>query len=192
MKDKRKNRATKLLSKHKYQLRPKLLCFLSDEENFRIRWWTHRTTIGLFCLSPQDVVMVMKTKYSVHIMVFGVVTSDSDVMLTFIFPHGLRHNTKAYIKCLEEVQLPWIDSVATGRSYIWQQDSTSCYIGRRTQCRLWENLCNHITFSIGHQTLQIAIPLIIVCRVQLGSRPTKLCATPKMNWRQRKRQYLLT
>ena len=32
----------------------------------------------------------MKAKHQVHIMVFGVVTSDGDVMLTFIFPRGFR------------------------------------------------------------------------------------------------------
>ena len=43
----------------------------------------------------------MKTKRPVHIMVFGVVTSDGDVMPTFIFPHGLTLNTVAYSKRLE-------------------------------------------------------------------------------------------
>ena len=38
-------------------------------------------------------------------MVFGVVTSDGDVMPPFIFPHGLRLNMEANIKCLEELVL---------------------------------------------------------------------------------------
>ena len=38
-------------------------------------------------------------------MVFRVVTDDGDVMIPFIFPHGLRHNRKAHIKWLEEVEL---------------------------------------------------------------------------------------
>ena len=40
----------------------------------------------------------MKTKYPVHIMVFGVVTSDGDVMPQFILPHSLRLNMEANIK----------------------------------------------------------------------------------------------
>ena len=32
----------------------------------------------------------MKTKHSVHIMVFGVVTNDDEVIPQFVFPHGPR------------------------------------------------------------------------------------------------------
>ena len=49
----------------------------------------------------------------VHIMVFGMVTSDGDIMPLFIFPHGLRFNREAYIKCLEKIVLPLIKSVGT-------------------------------------------------------------------------------
>ena len=45
-----------------------------------------------FALSPPDVPILMKSKHPVHIMVFGVVTSYGDLILSLIFPHGLRHN----------------------------------------------------------------------------------------------------
>ena len=61
-------------------------------------------------LSSQDVPIVMKTKHLVHVMVFGVVTSNGDVLPPFISPHSLRLN----IKCLEEVELSWIERVAAG------------------------------------------------------------------------------
>ena len=76
----------------------------------------------------------MNTKHRVYIM-FGVVTSDDDVMYLFIFPRGLRLNTEAYIKSMEEVVLSWIESGGvSGRPYVWQQDSAPCYISRKTQC----------------------------------------------------------
>ena len=65
-------------------------------------------------------------------MVFGVVTSDGNVMLPFIFPHSIRFNTEAYIKCLEKVVQLWIEMVATGRLYVWQEDSAPCLTSRRT------------------------------------------------------------
>ena len=52
------------------------------------------------------IIMLIKTKNPVHIMVFRMVASDGDVMSPFIFPHSLRLNTEAYIKCLEYVVWP--------------------------------------------------------------------------------------
>ena len=46
---------------------------------------------------------MMKIKYSVLIIVFRKVTSNGDIRPTVIFPRGLRLNTEAYIKYLEEV-----------------------------------------------------------------------------------------
>ena len=56
--------------------------------------------------------IVMKTKHPVHIMVFGVVSCDGDVMPPFIFLHGLNLNIEAYIKCLQKIVLLWIERVA--------------------------------------------------------------------------------
>ena len=54
--------------------------------------------------------------------VFGVVTSDDDIMFKFIFPLGLRLNIEIYINGLEKVVLLSIEKVAAWRSYILQQD----------------------------------------------------------------------
>ena len=43
------------------------------------------------------VFILMKIKHPVHRMVFGVVTSDGDIMPSFIFPYGLRLKMKIYI-----------------------------------------------------------------------------------------------
>ena len=38
-------------------------------------------------------------------MVIGVFTRNGGIMLTFIFPHGLRLNAGVYIKCYDKVAL---------------------------------------------------------------------------------------
>ena len=99
-------------------------------------------------LFPKDVAKIMKTKLPVHIMVFRVITSDCDVMLSFFFPHGLRLNIEAYIKCLGVVLLIWIKKMAAGRSNVWQQDSAPYHTSRRSQSWLSEIFCNPITPNI--------------------------------------------
>ena len=54
----------------------------------------------------------MKSKHPGHHMVFGVVTSNGDVIPLFTFQHGLRLNTETFIKCLVELILTWIAMVA--------------------------------------------------------------------------------
>ena len=80
--------------------------------------------------------ILMKTKHPADIMLFGVVTSDVDVMPLFIYPRGLRLNTETNIMCLEEVVLTWICWVGAGRSYVWKQVSALGHTSRKTQCLL--------------------------------------------------------
>ena len=66
-------------------------------------------------LSLQDVRILMKTQHLVHIIVFGVVTIGSDIMLysaSYMTPDSIRKPTSSAIK--------------------------------RTQYWLWENFCDHI------------------------------------------------
>ena len=46
-------------------------------------WWNHKNN-HLFALPSHDRQIVMKTKYPVHVMVFSLVTSNSDVIPPFI------------------------------------------------------------------------------------------------------------
>ena len=69
-------------------------------------------------------------------MVSGVVTSDNDFIPLFILPHGQTLNTKAYIKCPEELVLTWIKKVASGRLYVWQQYPEPCHRSREMKCKL--------------------------------------------------------
>ncbi|XP_052832535.1 uncharacterized protein LOC128250757 [Octopus bimaculoides] len=99
---------------------------------------------------------VIKIKHPLNIMkeIFTsasiYITSDGDVMLPFIFPHGLRINMEAYIKCLEEVVLSWVKRVAVRRPYVWQQDSAPCHTNKKTQSWLSDNFCAHRSHNSPH------------------------------------------
>ena len=49
-------------------------------------------------------------------MMFEVVTNDGDVLHLFIFLHDLSLKTEIYMKCLDDVELPWIDRVTARRT----------------------------------------------------------------------------
>ena len=73
-------------------------------------------------LFPQDEPILMKTKFPVYTIVFGVVNSDNKIMQLLIIPHGHGLNMEADIKSVGVVVLPWIKQVAVGRSKIRQQN----------------------------------------------------------------------
>ena len=63
--------------------------------------------------------ILIKTKHSVHIMVFKVVTSNAEVFPIFIFPLCLIINTESYIKCLfEVVWFVWFYGISTIIGYL--------------------------------------------------------------------------
>ena len=109
--------------------------------------------------------------------IWGGFTSDDEVMPTLIFPHGLRHNTEAYIKWLKEALL--FESWGCLLEDLWQQDSAQCHTSRITQYWQSEKFCDHITPTSGHLIPLIVILLIIMCQAWLSERLTKLNANTK-------------
>ena len=85
-----------------------------------------------------SLLFMKKTKHPVHIIVFAVVTSNGDIMPPFVFLHGFKLNTEAYIKSMEEIVLFWIERVAAGRFCVWPHNL----------CWLWESFCDYITPKI--------------------------------------------
>ena len=90
--------------------------------------WANTKDFRMFGCQSENKFILIKTKHPIDMIMFGVVTSDGDVMPSFIFPHGL---TETYIKCLEEVILTGIERVAAGRSHVWQKDSASCHTSKK-------------------------------------------------------------
>jgi hypothetical protein len=73
-------------------------------------------------------------------MVLGVESNKGDVMLPHVLKAGLRVNTDVYIDLLTNVVKPWMDRVAAGRPYIWQQDGALAHTSKKTQDLCRENL----------------------------------------------------
>ena len=65
------------------------------------------------------VFILLKTKQPVHVIVFEVVTCNSDFIALFIFSLGIRLNMEVYIKCLADVDLTGMERVAAGGPYVW-------------------------------------------------------------------------
>ena len=97
-------------------------------------------------------VLRLTHKYPVHI-VFGVVTSDGDVMPPFIFGMSSGSTRRFKIKCFEKLVLPWIEIVLAGTPYVLQQHSAR-WNTRKIQSWLSDNFCNHIIFDIWPLSFQ--------------------------------------
>ncbi|KAK8380611.1 hypothetical protein O3P69_016895 [Scylla paramamosain] len=61
------------------------------------------------------------------------VCSEGEVMPLFFFPQGLSVSTEVYIDVLQTHVKLWIEEVAAGRPYLWQQDLAPCHTSRKSQ-----------------------------------------------------------
>ena len=95
----------------------------------------------------RDVPRVMKTKFPATVMVFGVVSSEGHIMPPHIFEVSLKVNTKVYLDVLKSVVIPWCNQVASGRPWVWQQDSASAHKSKETQAWLQKECYNFVPFS---------------------------------------------
>ena len=128
-KDRRLLNSTKLLNRLKHRKESNMLWF-SDEKNFCQDQAHNRQNHQWIAICPNDVPRVMKTKFPNTVMVFGVISSDGDMMPLHIFETGLRVDTEIYLQIMESVVLPWIKQVAWEKPWVWQQDSVSCHISK--------------------------------------------------------------
>ena len=95
----------------------------------------------------RDVPRMMKTKFPVTVMVFGVVSSEGHIMPPRIFEVGLKVNTKVYLDVLKSMVIPWSDQVAGGRPLMWQQDSAPPHKSKETQAWLQKEYYDFVPFS---------------------------------------------
>lgn len=119
------------------------LRFFTDEKNFIQDRKVNRQNDRWICEDASDVPTVMHTKFPASVMVLGVVSSDGDVMPPYFFEQGLKINAAVYIHVLETVVKPWMDRVADGREYVFQQDSAPAHKARVTQAWLHTNVPYH-------------------------------------------------
>ena len=144
-KDRRLLNSTKFLNKLKHLKESNMLWFFSDEKNFCQDQAHNRQNHQWIAMCPNDVSKVMKTKCPNTVMVFGVISSNGDVMPLHLFEMGLTVNTEIYLQAMETVMLPWIKQVAWDRPWKWQQDSAPCHVSKCSLAWLEEHCYDFIT-----------------------------------------------
>ena len=95
----------------------------------------------------RDVHREMKTKFPATVMVFGVVSSEGQIMPPHIFEVGLKVNTKVYVDVLKSVVISWCNQVIGGRPWVWQQDSAPAHKSKETQVWLQKECYDFVPFS---------------------------------------------
>jgi hypothetical protein len=133
-------KASALLNHLKHPPVQDILIFFSDEKNLSQDQKVNLRNNRWLCDDPSEVPIVMKTKFPVMVMVMGGVRNKGDVMPPHVFEAGHRVNTDVYIDVLYNEVKPWMDRVAAGRPYIWQQDGVPAYTSKKIQDWCWENL----------------------------------------------------
>ena len=139
-KERRLEKAKKLFGRIKRPAERGALIFFSDEKNFTQDQKVNRKNNRWICEDRNDVPIVMSTKFPATVMVLGVISNEGDVMPPFFFPKGLKINADEYLKVMNDVVKPWMDTVAGGRHYIFQQDGAPAHNAKKTQDWLRENV----------------------------------------------------
>ena len=98
-------------------------------------------------MKSRNVSRVMKTKFPAPVMVFGVVSSEGQIIPPHIFEVGLKVNTKVYLDVQKSVGIPWCNQVAAGRSWVWQQDSAPAHKSKETQAWLQKECYDLVPFT---------------------------------------------
>ena len=174
----RLSKAQKLLNKLKHPVHNETLWFFSDEKNFT-QDQKHNSPNNRCCVkNPHEVPIVGQTKFPAAVMVFGIISSDGDVMPPHFFPKGLRLNSEGYVALMKDVVAPWIKKVAAGRPYVFQQDSAPCHTSRKTQKWLAENLDDYMSPNIWPLTPPTTTRATTTYGARLNEIPTGPHATP--------------
>jgi DNA-binding Lrp family transcriptional regulator len=139
-KERRLEKAKMLLNRLKKPSSNGQLVFFSDEKNFSQDQKVNKKNNRWLCADIREVPVVMSTKFPTTVMVLGVVSNEDDVMPPHFFPRGLKINTEEYIRVLREVVKPWMDGIANGRHYVFQQDGAPAHTSKATQDWCRENL----------------------------------------------------
>ena len=109
--------------------------FFSDEKKFIQDKLHNRQNDRFITNDPEEVSIVMSTKFPTSVTVLGVVSTDGDVM-----PKVAAND---YIKVLETVVNSWMLGVAGENLYVFLQDSAPAHMARTTQAWLYQQLPRH-------------------------------------------------
>lgn len=75
----------------------------------------------------------MTSKHPASVMVLGVISTEGHVMPPHFFEVGQKVNQAVYQEVLNDVVIPWMNNVANGNRYLFQQDSAPAHKAKKTQ-----------------------------------------------------------
>ena len=104
--------------------------FFSDEKIFAVNRSFNKRNDRYVASSNSAVQPAMTTKHPANVVTICVVLSVGDVFTHFFALEKV--NTEVYSRVLENKILPWINDKATGKNYIFQQDSALAHTAKRT------------------------------------------------------------
>ena len=139
-----------------------------------------------------NVPRVMKRKFPATVMVFGVVSSEGHIMPPHIFKVGLKVNTKVYLDVLKSVMIPWCNQVASGRPWMWQQDSVPAHKSKETQAWLQNECYDFVPFSHRSPSSPTWTRSTTSFGHTLRTSPTWPPTTPKPAWLPPSAEYSLS
>lgn len=139
MKEVRLERSKKLLSLLKHQDAKKII-FFSDEKKWDVDQTHNRQNDRWLAKEKGDVPVVFRTKNPASVMTLGVISSQGHVMPPHFFSPKETVNTEVYLSVLEDKIKPWMDEVAAGKPYVFQQDSAPAHTSKKTQAWLKDNV----------------------------------------------------
>lgn len=114
--------------------------FFSDEKIFTIDAKVNRRNDRWIARDPEDVPVVGRTKFPASLHVLLVISSEGDVMPPHFFEKGQTITKEVYQNVLANVVKPWMEQVAVGRPYIFQQDGAPAHTSHFVQNWLADNL----------------------------------------------------
>lgn len=116
------------------------LRFFSDEKIFTVDAKVNRRNDRWLAHDPEDVPVVARTKFPASVHVLSVVSSEGDVMPPHFFKKGETITMDVYLQILRTVVKPWMETVASGRPYIFQQDGAPAHTSHLVQNWLSDNV----------------------------------------------------
>jgi len=114
--------------------------FFSDEKIFTVDAKVNRRNDRWLAHDPEDVPVVARTKFPASVHVLSVVSSEDDIMPPHFFKKRETITKEVYVEILRTTVKSWMEDVAAGRPYIFQQDGAPAHTSHLVQNWLSDNI----------------------------------------------------
>lgn len=101
--------------------------FFSDEKIFTVDQAHNRRNDRWISKRADEVKPVMTSKHPAQVMVLELISSDGDIMPPHFFGPKEKITKEVYVEVLKTKVVPWMEKVAAGRPYLFQQDSAPAH-----------------------------------------------------------------